>query len=87
VQAGTVVGVADIHARPLAYGVEAFEDLDRLCAVVGWEIAGWISHRRHHQNGRKNESNLAFGVARKIGLVQGKVMAVNMLIQKQFLKH
>ena len=29
VQAGAVVGVADIHARPLAHGVEALEDLDR----------------------------------------------------------
>jgi hypothetical protein len=40
VQAGTVFGVADIHARPLAHGVEPAQDLDRLgivgigCAVV-----------------------------------------------------
>ena len=35
VQAGAVVGVADIHARPLAHRVEALEDLDRFGAVVG----------------------------------------------------
>ena len=29
-QAGAVIGVADIHARPLAHGVEALEDLDRI---------------------------------------------------------
>ena len=33
VQARAVVGVADVHAGPLAHGVEALEDLDRLCAV------------------------------------------------------
>ena len=35
VQARAVVGVADIHARPLAHGVEAFQHLDRLGAVFG----------------------------------------------------
>ena len=35
VQAGTVVGVADIHARPLAHGIETLEHLDRVRAVVG----------------------------------------------------
>ena len=35
VQAGAVVGVADIHARPLAHGVEALEDLDRFGVVIG----------------------------------------------------
>ena len=33
VQARAIVGVADIHAGPLAHGVEALEDLDRLRAV------------------------------------------------------
>ena len=33
VQAGAVVGVADIHARPLAHGVEAAQHLDRIGAV------------------------------------------------------
>ena len=33
-QAGAVVGVADIHARPFAHGVEALEDLDRFSVVV-----------------------------------------------------
>jgi hypothetical protein len=35
VEAGTVVGIADIHARPLAHGVETLEDLDRLGVVIG----------------------------------------------------
>src|SRR6266852_6221113 len=33
-QAGTVVGVADIHARPLAHGVEAFQNPDRFRPVL-----------------------------------------------------
>ncbi len=35
VQARAVIGVADIHARPLADGVEAFQHLDRIGAVFG----------------------------------------------------
>ena len=41
VEAGAVVGIADIHARPLAHGVEALEDLDRfrvVVAIVGRDI-------------------------------------------------
>ena len=38
VQAGAVIGVADIHARPLAHGVEAAQHLDRL-RVVGRILA------------------------------------------------
>ena len=29
-QARAVIGVADIHARPLAHRIEAFQDLDRI---------------------------------------------------------
>ena len=32
-EARAVVGVADIHARPLAHGIEAFQHLDRFRAV------------------------------------------------------
>jgi len=32
-QAAAVIGVADIHARPLAHGVEAFQNPDRFRAV------------------------------------------------------
>ena len=45
-QAGPVIGVADVHARPLAHGVEALQDLDRFCAVVRRDIAGGFSHVR-----------------------------------------
>ena len=47
VQAGAVVGVADIHARPLAHGIEPFQDLDRIRAIgIGFEIAGRLCHGR-----------------------------------------
>ncbi len=47
VQAGTVVGVADIHARPLAHGIEALENLDRIRIVFGGDrgsLAGRFGH-------------------------------------------
>ena len=34
-EARAVIGVADIHARPLAHGVEALEHLDRFSVVIG----------------------------------------------------
>ena len=34
VQAGAVVGIADIHARPLAHGIEAAQHLDRIGVVA-----------------------------------------------------
>ena len=44
-QARAVIGVADIHARPLAHRIEALEDLDRFCAVVvGRDVAGGFGH-------------------------------------------
>ena len=48
VQAGTVVGVADIHARPLAHGIEPLEHFDRFGVVIGgrWRgrFAGGFGH-------------------------------------------
>ena len=35
VQAGAVIGIADIHARPLAHGIEPLEHLDRFRVVIG----------------------------------------------------
>jgi hypothetical protein len=45
-EARPVVGVADIHARPLAHGIEALEDLDglRAIAVLGGEIDRGLGH-------------------------------------------
>ena len=47
VEARAVIGVADIHAGPLAHRVEALEDLDRIRVVVGrngrW-LAGGFGH-------------------------------------------
>ena len=53
-QAGAVVGVADIHARPLAHGIEALQDPDRFRAVfdrngrlgVGDRLPGRFCHVR-----------------------------------------
>ncbi len=39
VEAGAVVGVADIHARPLAHGVQATQHLDRIRAIA---VAGGL---------------------------------------------
>ena len=44
VQAGAVIGVADIHARTLAHGIEALEDLDRIGAIFARQFR-CICHR------------------------------------------
>ena len=48
VQAGAVVGVADIHARPLAHGVEPPQHLDRIRAIV-FHIVVIIVHIAHSE--------------------------------------
>ena len=56
VQAGAVVGVADIHARPLAHGIEALEDLDRFRVILGRSLtlaAGRFGHRNALESLRK----------------------------------
>ena len=56
VQARAVVGVADIHARPLAHRVEALEDLDRFRIVVGRIgvlLAGRFGHGRTFESRSK----------------------------------
>src|SRR5262249_11214079 len=84
VQARAVVGIADVHARTLAHGIEALEDLDRLCVVVGREdlAAGGFGHAdlRIVFCGRKYE----LGLTRKYGLVQAKVVAPKLLAYKDF---
>lgn len=35
VQAGTVIGITDIHAGPLAHGIKTLEDLDRIGSIFG----------------------------------------------------
>ena len=47
VQAGAVVGVADIHARTLAHRIQALENLDGIGAVLGGrtgKVLGLIAH-------------------------------------------
>ena len=33
-QSAEVIGIADVHPRTLAYGVESFQDFDVFCCVV-----------------------------------------------------
>ncbi len=44
VEAGAIVGVADVHAGPLAHGVQAAQHLDRICAVGlrGHNVGGQV---------------------------------------------
>ena len=49
-QARAVIGVADIHARPLAHGVKATQDLDGIGAVIrllSFIIGHFLSHFSH----------------------------------------
>ena len=46
VQAGAVVGVADIHAGALAHRIEAAQHLDRIGAIIV-DVAGLIGGRRN----------------------------------------
>ena len=58
VQAGAVVRVPDIHARPLAHGIEAFEHLDRFRPVIGGNrvgLAGGFSHGGAFESGAKRQ--------------------------------
>ena len=75
-QARAVVGVADIHARPLAHGVEALEDLDRIPRrsrmrrrVLRAGSAMRIASNRDAKSARES----ALGLTRKTGAVQRKV--------------
>ena len=44
-QARAVIRVADIHARTLAHGIEALENLDAVCAIFGIAaVIGYIGH-------------------------------------------
>ena len=86
VQARAVVGVADVHAGPLADGVEALEDLDVLGAVVlgaSWLLGGLSAHvggcpwgvflqllKIHQTAGRKHVQNAPAETSKKILSVQ-----------------
>ncbi len=63
VQAGAVIGVADIHARPLAHGVEAAEDGNR-GGVVG---VGLGRSARRHRSCRQGAPGLC-GISKHIAI-------------------
>ena len=86
VQAGAVVGVADIHAGPLAHGVEALEDLDRFRIVIGRIRAVWragSAMSRTFESRSKKRVGTRFGLTRKGGAVQAQLTAANILIRRQ----
>ncbi len=53
VQAGAVIGVADIHARALADGIQPFQDADRggVIGIVFQKLGLGLRHRLGHKNG------------------------------------
>ena len=51
VQARAVIGVADIHARPLAHGIEALEHLDRFRVVIGGRDRAGLTDGFGHAKG------------------------------------
>ena len=62
-QAGAVIGIADIHARPFAHGIEAFEDLDRFRPIIGGNsgrLAGGFGHGYFRIECKRARWNLTF---------------------------
>ena len=55
VQAGTVVGIADIHARPLANGIEALQDLDGIGTIFG--VCAGFGFRQYRSFGYRSFQN------------------------------
>ena len=55
----TVVGVADVHARPLAHGIEAFQHLDAVLAVVvrGGGFLGALGAHQGPVSGVNSDNN------------------------------
>ena len=51
VQARAVVGVADVHPRALAHGVQALEDLDGIRAVFGGRFVSFFVGHSGFQRG------------------------------------
>ena len=75
VQAGAVVGVADIHARPLAHGIEALEHLDRFGVVIGGcdraGLTDGFGHGKLSNRLRKARVNRSLSCTPKQRRVQG----------------
>ena len=84
VETRAVVGVADIHPRPLAHGIEALEDLDRFGVVVGREgwslLTGRFSHFGTFELPAKLRRIETPDLTRKMGAVQAPQPTANILI-------
>ena len=68
-QARAVISVADVHARPLAHGVEPLEHLDGLRTIIGGRNRSGFADRFGHANGfrvsGKNAGESLFCCTRK----------------------
>src|SRR5690606_500578 len=62
-QAGPVIGVADVHAGAFPHRIQPFEDLDAVVAVtvaVG-AVLGFLAHTRaYRESGRETKAKHAF---------------------------
>ena len=86
-QAGAVIGVADIHARALAHRVEALEDLDRFCAVVvGRDVGGRVRPCDVPRIDLQKCVRISVDLTRKCRCRTAQSGPANMLIQVRFLK-
>ena len=87
-QAGAVVGVADIHARPLAHGVEPLEHLDRFRVVIGGCEGGLLTDRFGHARSFpiacKKRLRISLSCTPKRTCVQSKVDAIKILLNRHF---
>ena len=76
VEAGAVIRIADIHARTLANGIEALEDLDRFGVVIGRGgtglLAGGFGHGKTSRGVKNDAESTRLGVTRIWGSYKAK---------------
>jgi len=69
-QAGPIIGVADIHAGPLAHGIKAFQNPDRFRAILDRNgrllIGDGLPGRFGHLNPSRNWSNQPRATRRRL---------------------
>ena len=87
-QARAVVGVADIHARPLAHGIEPLEHLDRFRVIVGGcnraGLANGFGHAKSFRIVCKKRRKSPVRCTRKARFVQSKVVSHKILSERYF---
>ena len=87
-QARAVVGVADIHARPLAHGIEPLEHLDRFRVIVGGcnraGLANGFGHAKSFRIVCRKRGESPVRCTRKARFVQSKVVSHKILSERYF---